>query len=344
MHSPRFASTLIGLAVSIAASVAIAHPLAAQDAPEPAESATTETVAPTAAAPPAARPAAPIMVVVTTAGRVPDEASAAVSQALVEQVTTMADGRPVHALGAPELRDAIAACEDDACIGGQLAQAGAQAGVIARLRARARRPFEVSIELRDPVSGAHRLPALAGELPLDPAAIPAATAALVEPLRAAMPAPPPPPATILVTVNVDGARVTIDGQEIGTSPVGPVEVSEGTHEIVVTASGYASVRRQERITAGEQARVDATLQSISAQAAAAAADGSAWVTTGGDEQPAETDLLSEWWFWTAIGAGAALVIGVAIGIGVAVSSEGDDGMVQLPDPRGIPLPHLMGGL
>lgn len=326
----RFLTILLFFAVPLA----IAGPLRAQDAEiEPAPAADPVPAAP----PPATRPAPPpIMVVVTSTGRVADEVVAAVSQALVDRVTTMAGGRPVHALGAPELRAAIAACTDDPCIGGQLAQAGAQAGVIARVHARGRRPLEVTLELRDPVSGAPRLPAVTGELPTDPALIPEASAALIEPLRAAMPSPPPPPATLLVTVNVDGAQVRIDGQDIGTSPVAPVEVTEGAHEIVVLASGYLSVRRQEQIEPGEQARVDVTLQSIAARG------GGADPVTGAPGAPAGGgDLLGEWWFWTAIGGGAALLIGIAIGIGVAVSDS--QASPLQPDPTGIMLPPLMGG-
>jgi hypothetical protein len=312
--------------------LAIAGPVGAQD--EPSGAGPEASAAPAEA--PATRPAPPpIMVVVTTTGRIADEVVAAVSQALVDRVTAMAGGRPVHALGAPELRAAIGACADDVCIGGQLAQAGAQAGVIARLHARGRRPLEVALELRDPVSGAPRLAAVTGELPLDPALIPEASAALVEPLRAAMPPPPPPPATLLVTVNVDGAQVRIDGQEIGTSPVAPVEVTVGNHEIVVLAPGYLSTRRQEAIEPGEQARVDVTLEAIASRG------GGAVDPLSGAPEPAGGDLLGEWWFWTAIGAGAAVLIGILIGVGVAVA-DSNQAPLQ-PDPTGIMLPPLMGG-
>lgn len=354
MPSLRSASILLCLAGPLAIAAPLAAQAPAEGAPpdaaaEPPETAPPpETAAPAAppdaVATPAAAPSAPppIMVVVATRGRVSDEVEAAVSQSLVDAVTAMAGGRPVHALGAAALRDAITACEDDTCIGAQLAQAGARAGLIARIRGRGRRPLEVAIELRDPVSGAPRLAAIEGELPVDVAQIPAATAALIEPLRAAMPAPPPPPATLLVTVNVDGARVAIDDQEVGTSPVAPVEVAPGSHVVVVSMADYASVRREERIEPGEQARVDVTLQEIGAEAAAAAGD-LGWGTSGPAE-PAGDDLVDQWWFWTLIGVGAAALIGVAIGIGVAVSDSGGMPMPVQPDPTGIMLPPLTGGM
>src|SRR5690606_33238404 len=137
---------------------------------------------------------------------------------------------------------------------------------------------------------------------------------------------------------VDGAQVRIDGQEIGTSPVAAVEVTEGNHEIVVLAPGYLSARRQEAIEPGEQARIDVTLEAIASSGAGGAVD----PLTGGPGEPAGGDLLSEWWFWTAIGGGAALLIGILIGVGVAVADSNQPPPMQ-PDPTGIMLPPLMGG-
>jgi hypothetical protein len=285
------------------------------------------------------RPPPPLMVVVLPARRVPDAVVAAAREALVAQVTPMAGGRPVHAATAEALLEAIEACEDDACLGAQLAEAGAQAGVVLRLR-RARRGLNATLELRDPVSGAPRLEAVEGALPRDADEVPEALAALSAQLEEAMPSPPPPPATLTVTVNVDGAAVQVDGHDLGTSPVAPVDLAEGEHEVVVRMPGYHAVRRRTRIGAGEQARVDVTLREV----------GVAPEPTGGaiadpDDpwaQPRDEggDLTSEWWFWTIVGVGAAALIGGAIGIGVAASG-GDQGPAM---PEGIPLPPITGGM
>lgn len=330
--SPRLRAPIFAFALSF-----LLAPLAqAQDGAEGEASATAQAAeAPPRA--PEARPAPPpIMVVVLTSGRIAEDVSSAAQQAIVEQLTPMAGGRPVLALGAASIRDAIAACTEDACIGAQLAQAGAQAGVIARLHARGRRPLEATIEIRDPVSGAPRHAPVVGELPLDAAALPQAMSALTAQLAGSMPNPPPPPATLLVTVNVDGARVQVDGEEIGTSPVAPVEVAEGAHEIVVLAPGYLSMRRQTQVRPGEQARVDVTLQSmaVSGGSGEPMSDGTPRPTTG-------SDVTSEWWFWTAIGGGAAVLIAIAIGVGVAVANGAPP--MQL-DPSGILLPPITGGM
>lgn len=306
-----------------------------------AEAAPAQTSTPRYA--PRSAPPPPIMVVVLTTGRVSPEVVAAAQQALVDTITPMAGGRPVHALGAPELRDAIAACRDDACIGGHLGQAGAQAGVLVRLTARGRRPLQTAIEIRDPVSGAARREPITGELPIAAAEIPAAMAALAGQLEGALPNPPPPPATLLVTLTVDGARVQIDGDEAGTSPLAPVEIAAGQHEVVVTAPGYLSQRRQSRIQPGERARIDVTLEPIEG-GGGGGGGGQVFAGGGGTGEgggsPGQEDLLTQWWFWTAIGGGV-LVLGIIIGVGVAVSDSSTP--TQL-DPTGIMLPPISGGM
>ena len=141
-------------------------------------------------------------------------------------------------------------------------------------------------------------------------------------------------------MNVDGARVQLDGEEVGTSPVAPVEVADGPHEVVVIAPGHLSVRRPVRVQPGEQARLDVTLQPMGAAAGGVDASGELGAVGGGGG--GGDDLLGQWWFWTAIGVGAAVLIGIAIGIGVAVADANSTPM-QL-DPTGIPLPPISGGM
>lgn len=286
------------------------------------------------AQPQAPRAPAPILAGVVPAGRVAPEVVAAAEAALVEQLTAMSGGRPVQPI-ATEIAAAIAACRDDACIGAALAGAGGQAGAILRLSIRRGR-VAARLELVDPVSGAARMAPVEGELPREAAGVPQALAALTAQLQGAMPAPPPPPATLLVTVSEDGAAVRIDGQEIGTSPVAAVEVSEGAHEVVVVRSGFMGFRRRVEVRAGEQARLDVTLEAMTAHAAAVetAPEGSegGWTQPGPARGP---EVYEEWWFWTVIGASAAAIVAITIGIAVAASSGGP------ADPQGIPLPPIV---
>ena len=304
-----------------------------------------ETTSAQGAAPPPGRaqrrPPPPIMVLVVPARRVPDAISASASAALVTQLEAMSGGRPVLAVGAQAqaMIDAIAACEDDACVGALLAEAGAQAGAVLRL-SRSRRGVSASLELRDPVSGTLRHEPIEGELPRTEDGVAEALASLSAQLEGSMPSPPPPPATLLVTVNVDGAAIELDGTEIGESPVAAVEVADGDHTIVVRADGYNIERRSTRVAPGARARVDVTLTEVGAvsQLTGEAPDpDNPWA------QPSEGEgeLTEQWWFWTAIGGGAALLLGVVIIIGVAASDQGPP--PEPPDPTGIMLPPIMGG-
>jgi len=292
--------------------------------------------------PRASRPAPPpIMVVVLPGRRVPEAVSAAASASLVTQLEAMSGGRPVLAVGAQAqaLIDAIAACEEDACVGAQLGEAGAQAGALLRLE-RSRRGVTATLELRDPVSGALRHEPIEGELPRGEEGVAEALASLSVQLEGSMPSPPPPPATLLVTVNVDGAAVELDGQAIGESPVAAVEVPEGDHTVIVRAEGYNIERRSTRIRPGERARLDVTLTEVGAvsQLTGEAPDpDNPWAQPG----EGEGELTDQWWFWTAIGGGAALVIGAVIIIAVVASDQGPPPMP--PDPTGIMLPPIMGG-
>ncbi len=330
-----------------------AAPAAAQDAeaPPPAEAppapAQVAVTAQAITAPPPARqyarprPAPPIMVAVLAEERTPEDVTAAARDALVAQITAMASGRAVHALAAPDILAAIGACTDDACIGGQLASAGVQAGVILRI-ARRGRALAGTLAIRDPVSGTSRTAApIEGAIPSAAAEVPAALAALTAQLASAMPSPPPGAATLLVTTTADGALVTIDGEDIGESPVGPIEIADGEHEVLVRLGDHQSFRTSTRIAPGGRARVDATLRPIGAGEGGATGDPSDPFATsdsgGGDE------LTSQWWFWTIIGAGAAVLIGVAIGVGVAVA-DANSGPPVPAQPQGIPLPAILGGM
>ena len=287
------------------------------------------------------RPPPPLLVAVLPSRGVSEEVTTAIGEAIVETARPWSGRREVHRVAAPELLGAIAACRDDVCTGGQLATAGAQAGVIVRTRRR-RATVSLTFEIRDPVSGASRFEAVEGSVPNATEGLAEALAPLIAQLQSGLPPAPPPPATILVTANVDGASVSIDGVDIGETPVAAEELVEGTHEVMVTRRGYVATRRRVELAPGEQERVDVTLREIGAEAVAAAG-GPAYEGNGDpssewrEPEPAG-DVTGEWWFWTLIGVGAAVLIGVAIGIGVAVGESGGQG-----DPSGIRLPPIMGG-
>lgn len=281
-------------------------------------------------------PPPPLMVAVMPGRRVPAETATALGAALAQALDEPAGRRDVHALGNPEIVERIAACEEDACYGGILAEAQAAGGVFVAMERRGRR-YDLTITLRDPVSGAARGEPIEGQLERDADPTEAA-AGLLEQLVPQLPSPPPPDPTLLVTVNVDGAEVQIDGISIGESPVAPVTVAAGFHEIAVMRAGYSSTRRRTQVAPGDSARVDITMTSLSPEDVAQQNGGAAG--TGSDDLY-ETPLIEQWWFWALIGGGALIVIGAAIGIGFAAASGG----TQMVDtPTGIPLPRIEGGI
>ncbi|MGE0785181.1 MAG: PEGA domain-containing protein [Sandaracinaceae bacterium] len=347
----RWRTTLRAMLLGVALSAWFAAPLAsAQDDEETPPPAGEDAEAPpqqAIAAPRMERPApprtldppppAPIMVVARAEGRgISDDRVTAVSSALVQALAAPAGRREVHALGAAPVLERFAACSDDACYGGVLAEAGAAAGVFATLTRRGSR-HTLSIQLRDPVSGTVRGEPI--ETPITATQEPSeALLPVLDAIVAQMPSPPPPDPTILVTVNLDGAAVSIDGISIGNSPVAPVTVASGFHEVSVTLDGYAAQQRRTQVAPGDSGRVDVTLHSLTPETVAAQGGGG----QRDDNAVFERPITEEWWFWTLIGAGALLVIGGIIVIGIVAGSSGPQD-TSLPR-TGVPLPMIEGGM
>lgn len=324
-----------------AAPAAQAEPAPTEPAPAPsaqAEPASTSPAASTTAAPAAAQAQAapppgqpmpaPIMVVVITSGRAPEDVANAARDAVIAQVTPMTGGRPVLPLMAPALRDAIAACTEPTCIGGQIAGAGAFGAILVRLSRRtARGPTQLTLEMVDPVSGSPRLTPLTGTI-ADAASAAATLQPLTAQLQGVMFSPPPPPPTLLVTVNVDGAHVRVDETDLGESPVARTTLAAGRHVVTVTRAGYVSSRRTIELNDGQNERLDVILSPSTATMGDDTITGTG--TAGGG-----TPLVEEPLFWVAIGGGVLVIAGIAIGVGVAVGNSG-----PAPDPMGIPLPPI----
>jgi hypothetical protein len=312
---------------------ASAQPAAQSASSEPASSAPPEETPPGPSARavevPVARPMpAPIMVVVIPSGRAPEDVANAARDAVIAQVTPMTGGRPVLPLMAPALRDAIAACTEPTCIGGQIAGAGAFGAILVRLSRRtARGPTQLTLEMVDPVSGSPRLTPLTGTI-ADAASAAATLQPLTAQLEGVMFSAPPPPPTLLVTVNVDGAHVRVDETDLGESPVARTTLVAGRHVVTVTRAGYVSSRRTIELNDGQNERLDVILSPSTATMGDDTITGTG--TAGGG-----TPLVEEPLFWVAIGGGVLVIAGIAIGVGVAVGNSG-----PAPNPMGIPLPPI----
>lgn len=271
----------------------------------------------------------PVMVAALPARGVPEDYAGAAQVALVEKLTAVSEERPVLGLGLQSLRNALAECEDDACLGAQITEARAQGAVLMRLRRRGG-GYEATLEVRDPASGTVRGEPTVGRLPRRLDDVPAAIEELVAQLQPNLPDPPPAPASLTVTVSEDNATVAVDGEEIGLSPVLPVQVFIGEHAISVRLAGFRPENRRTRVGPGEQARVDVTLRDLTPEEAVAL----------GDPSAPSGSLTDEDWFWPVVIGGGVLVVGAIVVI-VAVVASG--GQTEVPDPSGVPFPRIIGG-
>jgi tetratricopeptide (TPR) repeat protein len=68
---------------------------------------------------------------------------------------------------------------------------------------------------------------------------------------------------ILVGVNVDGATVLVDGEEVGTAPLSdPVRAVSGRHRISASRDGYDPAEREVTVTSGDRLTVALELTEI----------------------------------------------------------------------------------
>jgi|GEM_PF-2389265 len=269
----------------------------------------------------------PVLVLASATDRVPPELLDAVRAHVGAAIIPLAGTRPVRTVATDDpVSVAIAGCGDDACVGAAIASANAIGAIVVTLSRRTGRgPIALTLDIRDPVSGAMRLPTQS--LGLEPDAALSALDPLIEALRPVMFSPPPPWPELLITVNVDGATVMIDGERVGSSPIAATRLAPGRHAVMVTAVGYSGARREVELDPGERERLDITLVASTAVAMdeVIVADGT---TVSGPQ------WYDAWWVWTIVGGVVVVGVGVGIGVGVATSSG------PPPDPIGIPLPPI----
>lgn len=108
--------------------------------------------------------------------------------------------------------------------------------------------------------------------------------------------------------GVDGATVLVDGQDRGRLPrPDPIQLTPGSHEVVVRAPGHSEFTSTVSIAAGQFAEVRVTLRPSGASAPA--------VASSGDSFPVGPVVLMA-------AGGAAIVTGVVIGV-VALGDAGN---------------------
>lgn len=113
-----------------------------------------------------------------------------------------------------------------------------------------------------------------------------------------------------------GTQVLVDGEEIALAQVGPpYEVTPGDHTVELRWGRHIRDRQDVTVAAGdtEEVELDANGRYEEEQLESA--------LEGDGASRGSGDVTEEWWFWTAIGVGAAVVLGLVIGFSVAAASE-----------------------
>lgn len=120
-------------------------------------------------------------------------------------------------------------------------------------------------------------------------------------------------AFIDVQSPVEGARVRVDGEDLGETPLEPIPVNPGRHTVVAEKDGYQRFETAEVFTSGERKTIALALVPIQVRPTT--------VTTV--ETPAPKDdssVLEKWWFWAIVGG----VVVVGAGVAIAATTGGSD--------------------
>lgn len=117
--------------------------------------------------------------------------------------------------------------------------------------------------------------------------------------------------SVRVTTNVAGATISIDGHEVGTSPLAePVRVSTGRHQIVARARGHEEATRTVTVAGGTEAVVELELVEDAVTIVAATA-------------PAPESHRLRRLGWATLGSGIALGAGAGVAFGLAMRARSD---------------------
>jgi tetratricopeptide (TPR) repeat protein len=122
--------------------------------------------------------------------------------------------------------------------------------------------------------------------------------------------------------SVDGASITLDGAEVGPSPIAqPIEVNPGAHQIVVSHEGYRTFRKTVVASPGKREPIRAVLESLVSVRVVEV-----------ERKEKAVPVYKKWWLWTAVGlvvAAGAVTAGVLGAQGPQVAGD----KAQLPEVR-----------
>jgi len=127
---------------------------------------------------------------------------------------------------------------------------------------------------------------------------------------------------IQVTCAIDGAEITVDGKEVGSTPLGEmVWTTPGRHQVAVQHAGFSPVIEDVAVVAGQASPVSFDLRPIDLRAPSPGGDGP--LLADGAAAAQEKPIYRRVWFWVA--TGALIGAGVAAGILIATRGSGSGG-------------------
>lgn len=132
--------------------------------------------------------------------------------------------------------------------------------------------------------------------------------------------------TLSVVTKPAGAKVLVDGKELGQTPQKGLRLVAGEHKLRLELEGYEAQDRDFKLTRGASVNLELTLVKPKPAAPPVVATPVAppanqpVVPTTTTEQPAATDGGRSWPVWTMITGGLALAA-VGAGVGLAVASD-----------------------
>jgi|SRR5688572_15996475 len=132
--------------------------------------------------------------------------------------------------------------------------------------------------------------------------------------------------------TVPGAKLFVDGVERATLPTTPLYLGEGRHDLRAERDGFTSFESKVKIEPGKVTTIAVDMVPLRVvkepipKAALCAPEPVPIETVKVLPPPEDDSIVSQWWFWSLIGAAAAAA---AVGTGVAIAMQHE----PAPPPR-----------
>jgi hypothetical protein len=129
---------------------------------------------------------------------------------------------------------------------------------------------------------------------------------------------------IKLTCATDGAEVTVDGKQVGSTPLGEmIWTTPGRHQVAVQHEGFSPAIEDVVVETGKAATVNIELRPIDLRLANRTAAGA---LVGGGADTARKPVYRRPWFWVAVGV--VVAAGAATAIILATRDGGGPGPVS----------------